>query len=268
MGADPDDPPVRALRGTTTSLGATPRSAWRVDGTSCDLRRPAAHDRAGWSFDAEPQHLLVDPLRCALVVIDMQNDFCHPRGGLASIGVDVEAARRPIEPLVRLLAAWRASDTPVLWCNWGNRPDRANLPPGVLHVYNPDGRGHGIGDDLPGAGPVLEAGSWGAALLDELRPEPGDITVDKYRMSGFWDTPLDSILRNLDVTTLFFAGVNVDQCVFLTLADAACIGYDCILVSDCSGTTSPGYCEKATMYNIRQCFGFTVTSDAVIGGMA
>ena len=85
-------------------------------------------------------------------------------------------------------------------------------------------------------------------------------------MSGFWDTPLDSILRNLRVDTLLFAGVNVDQCVMATLQDANFLGYDCILVDDCAATTSPEFCHEATRYNVRQCFGFTTTSDAVMAG--
>jgi nicotinamidase-related amidase len=197
----------------------------------------------------------------------MQNDFCHTSGWLASIGVDIAPTRRPIEPLTRLVPAWRAAGGPVVWCNWGNRPDRANVPPGVLHVYNPDGRSTGLGDVLDGAGPVLELGSWGAAVVDELAPPSSDLRVDKYRMSGFWDTPLDSILRNLDLTTLLFAGVNADQCVLATLTDAACAGYDCVLVTDCAATTSPQYCWDATVYNVRQCFGFTATSDQVIKGI-
>jgi nicotinamidase-related amidase len=90
--------------------------------------------------------------------------------------------------------------------------------------------------------------------------EPGDIHVDKYRMSGFWDTPLDSILRNLRVDTLLMTGVNTDQCVLATLIDAACLGYDVVLVTDACATTSPDYCRAATEYNTRQCFGFTATS--------
>ena len=62
---------------------------------------------------------------------------------------------------------------PVIWLNWGNRPDRANLPPGVLHVYDPDGESIGIGDALPGSGShVLEAGSWSAAMVDGLARRP------------------------------------------------------------------------------------------------
>jgi nicotinamidase-related amidase len=156
---------------------------------------------------------------------------------------------------------------PVVWLNWGNRPDRANLPPGVLHVYDPDGTSTGIGDTLDGAGPVLQAGSWGAAIVDGLEPAGQDVEVDKYRMSGFWDTPLDSVLRNLDLTTLLFAGVNVDQCVLATLIDAACIGYDCLLLADACATTSPPFCWEATLYNVKQCYGFVTSAAELIAAL-
>jgi ureidoacrylate peracid hydrolase len=87
-------------------------------------------------------------------------------------------------------------------------------------------------------------------------------------MSGFWDTPLDSILRNLDITTLLFAGVNLDQCVMCTLQDANFLGYDCILIEDCAATTSPDFCREATIYNIKQCFGFVVSSEVLGDALA
>ncbi len=83
-------------------------------------------------------------------------------------------------------------------------------------------------------------------------------------MSGFWDTPLDSILRQLDVTTLLFAGVNSDQCVLGTLMDANFLGYDTILLDDCAATTSPDYCAQATRYNVRTCFGFVMQSPDLV----
>ena len=242
----------------------TPTNGWSVSAGAVDLRRRAP-EPVVVTVPARPQQLTLDLARTALVVVDMQNDFCHPDGWPASIGADVTAARAPIAPLQRALPELRAAGVPVVWLNWGNRPDRANLPPGVLHVYDPDGRGRGIGTPArPGGSPTLQAGSWSAAVVDELKPEPGEPCVDKYRMSGFWDTPLDSILRNLAVTTLLFAGVNVDQCVFATLVDAACIGYDVVLLEDCCATTSPGYCRDATVYNVAQCFGFVTTSTALL----
>jgi nicotinamidase-related amidase len=202
-----------------------------------------------------------DLARTAIIVVDMQNDFCHPEGWLAHIGVDVSPARMPIDPLNGLLPKLRDADVPVVWVNWGNRADRANLSPGILHVYNPHGDGAGIADPLPRDGArVLLAGNWSAAIVDELVPGDDDFHVDKYSMSGFHDTLLDSILRNLNVTTLLFAGVNADQCVLCTLQDANFRGYDCLLLEDCSATTSPDFCMEATLYNVRQCFGFVCQS--------
>jgi ureidoacrylate peracid hydrolase len=242
-----------------------PRNAWTVSADAVDLTR-AALPPAVVTVQARPQRLTLDLARSALVVVDMQNDFCHPDGWLASIGVDIAPARAPIEPLQRLLPILRATGTPIVWLNWGNRPDRANLPPGVLHVYDPDGASNGIGHAVrAGGSPTLQAGSWSAAIVDELKPEPADTCVDKYRMSGFFDTPLESILRNLAVTTLLFAGVNVDQCVLATLSDAACIGYDVVLLEDCAATTSPAFCHEATIYNVAQCYGFVSTSTELTG---
>jgi nicotinamidase-related amidase len=247
------------------TLGA-PGNAWRVSAHTADLRR-AGRTPVVVTAEARPQRLTLDLARTALIIVDMQNDFCHADGWLASIGVDVAAARGPIEPLQRALPPLRSAGTAVVWLNWGNRPDQANLPPGVLHVYNPDGSSNGIGRPVrPGGSPTLQAGSWSAAIVDELKPAPGDVCVDKYRMSGFFDTPLDSILRNLAVSTLLFAGVNSDQCVLATLTDAACVGYDVVLLEDCCATTSPRYCHDATLYNVAQCYGFVTTSTALTGG--
>ena len=232
-----------------------------------DLRRPHSSTRSA-VLAADPVAVTFDPAGTALIVVDLQNDFCAEQGWLAGIGVDVSVLRPAIEHTAALLPVARAAGLPVVWLNWGNRPDQANIPPGVAHVYDPTGAGLGIGYRMPGIeSRVLTKDSWGAALVDGLSSAPEDIWVDKYRMSGFWDTPLDSILRNLRVDTLVFAGVNSDQCVYATLIDAACLGYDVIMLTDASATTSPAYCHEATVYNTRQCFGFTATSAALRAGL-
>jgi nicotinamidase-related amidase len=244
------------------TLGIAP-NAWMVDHAIADITRPPKTPQPV-ILSTETKTLRLDLAKAAILVIDMQNDFCHPDGWLAHIGVDVTPARKPIEPLNNLLPKLRHVNVPVIWVNWGNRPDLLNISAAVLHVYNPTGDGVGLGDPLPKNGAkVLMAGSWAAAVVDELPQLPEDILVDKYRMSGFWDTPLDSILRNLGVTTIFFAGVNADQCVLCTLCDANFLGYDCILVKDCTATTSPDYCWQATLYNVKQCFGFVTDSPAI-----
>jgi nicotinamidase-related amidase len=253
-------------RGKGVALGARPGNDWRVSAALADLSRPPRPLRSA-RLAAQSKDIVIDWNKSALVVIDMQNDFCHPKGWLAGIGVDVAPARAPIKPLSRLLPKMRQAGVPVLWVNWGNRPDLANISPALRHVYNHDGNSVGLGAPLPDApvpgARVLEKGSWAAQVVDELKIAPGDIRVDKYRMSGFWDTPLDSILRNLGVATVFFAGVNADQCVLATLMDANFLGYDTVLIEDCSATTSPEYCMPATLYNVRTCFGFSTTAQAV-----
>ncbi|MGF1497129.1 MAG: cysteine hydrolase family protein [Elainellaceae cyanobacterium] len=245
------------------SLGVAP-NAWSVNAEQADLTRPPLPVRPV-TLGTETKTLHLDASKAALLVVDMQNDFCHPDGWLAHIGVDVSPARGAIAPLQSLIPALRAAQIPIIWVNWGNRPDLLNISAGLRHVYNPTGKGVGLGDPLPKNGaPVLTKGSWAAAVVDELEQRPEDIYVDKYRMSGFWDTPLDSILRNLGRTTLFFGGVNADQCVMATLQDANFLGYDCILLRDGTATTSPDYCFKATLYNVNQCFGFVTDSASLV----
>ena len=245
-------------------VGATPRNAWQADAGRIVLARRRAAGRE-LTVVASPSPVVLDLSRMACIIVDMQNDFCHKDGWLGHLGVDVTPARNPIAPLQSLLPALRRHDVPVIWVNWGNRPDRLNLSPALLHVYKPSGVGVGLGDTLPGSGArVLERGSWSAAIVDELAADPSDIHVAKYRMSGFQDTELDSILRNLGVSTLMFAGINADQCVMCTLQDANFRGYDCLLLEDCAATTSPDYCLAATIYNVRQCFGFVVRSEAIV----
>ena len=245
-------------------LGPSPANGWRVSDKQADLVRTPLPSRP-IAIAAQPKPVVIDLARTAIVVVDMQNDVCHSEGWLAGIGVDVAPARAPIAPLTALLPALRGQRVPVIWLNWGNRPDRANLSPALLHVYKPTGAGIGLGDPLPRNGaPVLEEGSWASAVVDELAIGPEDIRVSKYRMSGFWDTPLDSILRNLGVTTVLFGGVNLDQCVLHTLADANFLGYDTILLEDCSATTSPACCVDATLYNVRTIFGFTLRSSDLL----
>lgn len=241
-------------------LGSSSRNQWHVSLDRVDLVRRPQTARVV-EFPAAPRMVRLDLARTAVLIVDMQNDFCHPDGWLASIGVDVSPTRALIARLARYVPKLRSAGLPILWVNWGNRPDLLNISPSLLNVYDPNGAGVGLGAALPANGsPVLQAGSWAAAVVDELTVDPADIRIDKYRMSGFWDTPLDSILRNLGVGTLLFAGVNLDQCVMCTLQDANFLGYDCILMEDCAATTSPPFCTDATLYNVRQCFGFTASA--------
>jgi nicotinamidase-related amidase len=262
---------AQALNQAATSsakpLGSTDGYQWMVDAENVNMAMAEAPPRAV-TVDAQPQTVTMDLNRTAIIVIDMQNDFCAKGGWVDHLGVDYTPDRAAIGPLQQLLPALRTAGVPVIWVNWGNRPDLKNMPPNQLHLYKPSGVGIGLGEPLPGSGAhVLEKDSWAAAVVDDLKQEPDDIRVDKYRISGFWDTPLDSILRNLGTRTILFAGVNTDQCVLHSLTDANFLGYGCLLVEDCCATTSPDYCREATVFNVKKCFGFVTDSSRVIDAL-
>jgi nicotinamidase-related amidase len=220
------------------------------------------------SFPANPQNLVLDVARTGLVVVDMQNDFCSKGGWFAEKGADVSVPHRIVPALQKLLIAFRAAGAPVFWLNWGNRPDSSDLPPSLLHAGKPHGTGPGYGDVLPsGKDPVLVRGSHGAAVIDTLKAEPSDIFVHKTRFDGFIDNEFDSILRNRNITTLAFAGINTDRCVFATLIHASFLGYDCILVEDACATSSPVQCTEAVTFLVHLLYGFTATTGALIKGL-
>jgi nicotinamidase-related amidase len=245
-------------------LGVSLNQHWLADAGHVDMATTGLPVKR-ITLRSQPQQVSIDLHRTVLMVIDMQNDFCASGGWVDNLGLDYTPDRAPIEPLKRLIPALRGAGARIVWVNWGNRPDLANMPPNQLHLYKPTGRGTGLGDPLPRHGArVLQKDSWAADIVEELEPAVDDIKVDKHRISGFWDTPLDSILRNLGTRTILFAGVNTDQCVFCSLTDANFLGYGCVLLDDCCATTSPSFCTEATIWNVKKCFGFVTDSKDVL----
>ena len=250
------------------SFGPAAHNAWELkDGRVSFVRRPVA-PRPLRLDDATPQPVEIDLARSALVVVDMQNDFCHPEGWFAQKGLGIRAARRPIAPLKRLLPAWRDAGGAVVWLNWGIRADRANLAPTVHFKGKRTADGVGYAEASPiDRGPSLVQGSWGARVVDELPVAPDDLTVHKHRLSGFWDNELDTLLRQRGITTLLFAGINTDRCVFSTLQDAHFLGYDCVLLKDACSTPSPAYVTKGVLYIVELLHGFVASAAALLAAL-
>lgn len=237
---------------------------WTAKDGMTSLVRPARPSRPS-VLGAMPQPVELDLARTALVVVDMQNDFCHPEGWFPAVrGVDPTPLLAPVAAINRLIAASRAASVPILWLNWGVRADAANLPPHVLDKATACGELPGYGDPSPtGHGPILAEGSWGAATIDVLDQQSDDLVVHKHRLSGFKDSTLDSVLRRAGITTLLFTGINIDRCVFATLTDASFEGYDVILVEDATATPSPDYVREAVLYLTRLLYGFTTSATEV-----
>ena len=249
-------------------FGPAPHNAWTLEDGQVSLVRAPRQPRPV-PMDAEPQPIAFDLARSALVVVDMQNDFCHPEGWFAQKGIGTRAARKPIATIARLLPAWRAAGGAVVWLNWGIRADRLNLSPTVQFKGKRSADGVGYAEHSPiDHGPSLVQGSWGAQVIDELAVEPGDITVHKHRLSGFWDNELDSVLRQQGLGTLLFAGINTDRCVFSTLQDANFLGYDCVLLKDACGTSSPAYVTRGIHFIVQQLHGFVATAESLLASLS
>lgn len=249
-------------------LGPVSHNAWSVSDSRISLVRHAPKPLP-LLIEANPLPLEIDLARSAVVVIDMQNDFCHAEGWFAQKGVSVKPTRKPIPVIARLLPGWREAGGSVVWLNWGIRADLANLSATVHFKGKRSRDGVGYGEASPvDRGPALVRGAWGAQVVEELAVEPSDITVEKHRLSGFWDNELDSILRHRGISTLLFVGINTDRCVFSTLQDAAFIGYDCILLEDACSTSSPAYVTRAIHFIVQQLHGFVARADSLIDSLS
>ena len=249
-------------------MGAAPSTSWQVTPDHVDMTRPARPVRPV-TLAAEPQSITVDASKTALLIVDMQNDFCTEGGWMHSRGIDITPNRAPIGPLKSLIAAFHAEDMPVVWVNWGVRKDLLNIHPSLRHAHNPTGLETNLGQPVPGTkSEIIAKGSWGARVVDEIDPGDGDHQITKHRFSAFWDCETDAVLRNLGITTLLIGGVNMDQCVMTTLEDASFLGYDTILIEDATATTSPDYCVQAVLYNVKLLFGFVTGSQAILDGLA
>ncbi len=169
----------------------------------------------------------------AVVVIDMQADFLLPGGYLASMGYDLAGVRAAIPGVQRVLKAARSAGLMVLHTRQAYRPDLADLPP--HKAFRSRRGGAPIGSDGP-LGRFLIRGEPGAAIIDDVAPEPGEPIVDKSANGAFCGTDLASILSVRRVRSLIVCGITTDVCVHSTLREANDLGYECLLVSDACGS--------------------------------
>ncbi len=178
----------------------------------------------------------LDPLRCALLLIDLQRDFLDPRGYAAQAGLNVERLRRVIAPALALREAARESGMRVILTREGHRPDLADCP-GTKWA-----RSCAAGAEIGAAGPLgrlLVRGEYGHDLIDEFAPHAGELVLDKPGYSAFHQTDLDQLLRVAGVDTLIVAGVTTEVCVHSTVRAAIDLGYRCLTVADACAASQP-----------------------------
>ncbi|EHA16796.1 cysteine hydrolase family protein [Halomonas sp. HAL1] len=216
------------------------------------------------TLTAKPSNVAIDLARSALVVVDMQNDFCHSDGWFATSGTNIAYARDIIGDVAALISSAREREVPVIHLHWGVRGDTLELSHSQLMFGTRFGKRKGYGDKAAAGHRILVSDEWGAEAIDELKPAVEDIVVHKSRFSGFWHTELDAILRRLDVSTLLFAGINTERCVMATLQDASFLGYNVVLMEDAVATPSPEASKQAALTLIRQLYGFTAVGCSLV----
>ncbi|MFG6099573.1 cysteine hydrolase [Leptothoe sp. ISB3NOV94-8A] len=209
---------------------------------------------------AQPYPLKLDLAQTALLVIDMQNDFCTPGGWADCKGFDVSQTQKPIKPLQTLLQSLRQTSVTIIHTREGHRPDLSDCPPHKLARSKKQNAEIGSEGAM---GRLLTRGSKSHDFVDALQPISGEIVLDKPGKGAFVATDLDLILRQRDIRKLLLTGVTTECCVHTTLRTANDLGYECLLLEDCCASLNPEF-HRVSVAMTQTIFGWVTTSGQVL----
>ena len=205
---------------------------------------------------ARPEAITFDPAQSALIVVDMQNAYASPGGYLDLAGFDVSATRPVIDNIRTAVAAARQAGIQIIWFQngWDEEYVEAGGP-GSPNFHKSNAlKTMRQRPELQGK--LLAKGGWDYQLVNELVPQPGDIVLPKPRYSGFFNTPLDSLLRSRGIRHLIFTGIATNVCVESTLRDGFFLEYFGVVLEDATHQAGPAFAQQAALFNIETFFGW------------
>jgi ureidoacrylate peracid hydrolase len=219
------------------------------------------------TIKADPQPILVDLARTALLVVDMQNAFAHKGGYFDLVGLDITPIQRIIEPCRKVINAAHATGIRIIYLQMGCSQDLSDrgspdAPSSVKSRVLSMMKEHPEWKDK-----FYIYGTWGAEIIEELKPREGDIVVKKQKHDGFIGTNLDIILRTLGAKYLFFVGAATNICVESTLRHAFSLDYFPILVSDAVSQMGSNITQDATILNVQSTFGWVTNAKELLHAM-
>jgi nicotinamidase-related amidase len=217
------------------------------------------------TLPADPYPFEFDPATTALVIIDMQRDFVEPGGFGETLGNDVSLLQSVVPPLKKVLETARAVGMAVIHTREGHVPDLSDCPPAKLNRGEPSLR---IGDPGP-KGRILVRGEFGHDIVDELAPLPGELVIDKPGKGSFHATNLQAELVERGITRLVVTGVTTEVCVHTTVREANDRGYECLVLSDCTGSYFPEFQRVGLAMIAAQggIFGWVAPSETLLAAL-
>ena len=217
---------------------------------------------------AKPEPIEIDLYRTAAIVVDMQNAFCSKGGMLDQLGRDLTPIQKIIEPCRKAIDAIRSRICKIIYLQMGFDSDlHSSGGPNSPNWYK--GTALRMMREHPELldGKPLVFDTYHTEIIRELKPRKGDMVIRKQRLSGFYGTNLDQTLFTYNIKYLIFMGVTTNVCVESTLRDAFFHNYFPILLADAVQTTSPDYCQKATIYNVEKTFGWVTNSKNLVNAL-
>ena len=223
-------------------------------------RKPALID--GVLLEAEPEPLEIDLQRTAVIIVDMQNAFVS-KGGMSDLwGRDISQAQKIIRPIKKISSLVRARGLKVVYiAAWHSADLCQSRGPNSPYWYR--GMPTSYREHPEWRDKLVISGTWGAEIVDELKPQEGDIFVGKLKYSAFFGTDLDIILKTHNIKYLLFTGVTTNTCVETSIRDAFNLEYFPILISDGVAHSGPSFIGEATISNVKHCFGWVTTSENI-----